>query len=76
MEEIKWNFISPSQLKVNLVQTGRELILGGELKGNHTFLCRSVGVDNCPSLTRAEKNELKDLLSCRTRNDKLRILFE
>lgn len=76
MEDIKWNFISQNQLKVNLVQTGRDLILDGELESNQTFICRSVGVDNCPSLTSAEKNELKGLLSYRTRNDKLRILFD
>lgn len=77
MEEIIWNFTSPTNLWVKLVETGREInVRGSNSSDNSTFWASSSALDGYNNLSRNEKRILKETLSYRTRNDQLHIVFD
>ena len=76
MEEFVWNFTSPYQLWIKLINSGKEIIVNGELgQDNHTFYVSLNDVVNSKFLPPHESMSLMETLSNRTRNDRVRIVF-
>ena len=76
MEEIIWNFQSPCQLWIKLVDSNREFVVNGSIvHDNHVFFASLNDLNKCRCLSPQEKTSVMEVLSYRTRNDKVRIEF-
>jgi len=76
MEEFVWNFTSPYQLWIKLIDSGREIIVNGKIgQDNRTFYVSQNDIINSGFLPPHESISLMEILSNRTRNDRIRIVF-
>jgi hypothetical protein len=76
MDELHWNFLDSKRLYVFFINSGKEIIISGELLSNGVFLVSSSNFVNCENFTSQELEHMKSRLTYLTRNDKVRIIFE
>ena len=77
LKEHTFNFLDAYTLKVDFPDTGASLHIHGSLMSdNKTFLASMNDVRKCTFLDYAEQNKLADSLVNRTRNDRLKIMFD